>query len=80
MKHKIIEIVDKKNTAILNRVINGKVTYQIPVEDSIYELELDSTDEDWKTTYMLPEFKTIYLMRWINKGIKLNDGTFIQIK
>ena len=78
MKHTIKQIISNNNVAILDRICNGKVFYRISVEDTIYELELDSTDKDWINTYMYSEFKALNLMRWINLGIK--DGkTFIQL-
>jgi hypothetical protein len=48
------------------------------VEDSTYQLEINSMDEEWNVTYLWPKFKAITLMRWIRKGME--DGTFIQIK
>ena len=60
-------------------VCNGKAVYQIRTENHLYQLELDSTDSEWATTYMVPDFKTISLMRWIRKGIETGDGTFIQL-
>jgi len=78
MKHTILQIISNDNIATLDRVCNAKVYYRISVEDTVYELELDSTDDDWKNTFMYPEFKARNLMRWINLGIK--DGkTFIQL-
>ena len=76
MKHTLIDIV-KDTKAILTHVCEGKVYYQITVGDSIYQLELDSLSDDWKTTYFYPEFKSIYLMRWIRKGME--NGKFIQL-
>jgi hypothetical protein len=61
-------------------VCQGKVYYEIYVDDSVYQLEINSMDDEWKTTYLLPSFYAITLMRWIRKGIEKNDGTFIQIK
>jgi len=43
-------------------------------------LKIDSNSEDWKATYIVPEIKTIHLMRWIRKGIENNDETFMQLK
>ena len=83
--HTLKEII--KGTAKLSYVCAGKVYYLIIVsngmtadKDSVYQLEINSLDDDWKTTYIYPEFKSITLMRWIRKGIEKNDGTFIQLK
>lgn len=73
------EIV-KGTTAKLSYVCNGKVYYQIETLNYTYQLEINSKDDDWKATYLYPEFKAITLMRWIRKGIDKNDGTFIIIK
>ena len=48
--------------------------------DSVYQLEINSLNDDWKTTYLMVSFKAIALMRWIRKGVESNDGTFIQLK
>jgi hypothetical protein len=75
--HTLKEIVTG-TTAELSYVCVGKVYYNITVEDSIYQLELDSTEDEWKTTYMYPTFKGITLMRWIRKG--LENDKLIKIK
>jgi hypothetical protein len=36
--------------------------------------------QEWETTYLLPTFKSITLMRWIRMGMEREDGTFIQLK
>ncbi len=77
MKHTLKEIVTGTKAKI-QYVCDGKVYYNIEVEDSIYQLELDSKEDDWKTTYLYPEFKAITLMRWIRKGMK--NEKFIQLK
>ena len=77
MKHELKEIV-KGTEAVLTFVCAGKVYYNIAVEDSLYQLEINSNDEEWETTYMYPTFKAITLMRWIREGIK--NETFIQLK
>jgi methionine synthase II (cobalamin-independent) len=64
-------------TAIMTHVCYGKVCYSIKTEDHTYQLEIDSMDDEFKTTYLTPEFKAITLMRWIRKGIE--DGSFIQL-
>jgi hypothetical protein len=64
--------------ANLEYVCEGKAYYLICVEDSVYQLELDSNADEWKATFMYPAFKSITLMRWIRKGIE--NGKLIQIK
>jgi len=61
-------------------VCNGKVIYQIQNLNNLYQLEIDSTQKEWESTYLLPSFKSITLMRWIRKGLEANDGTFIKLK
>ena len=75
----ILSIV-KGTTAKLVHVCNGKVVYQIQTENHLYQLELNSNDKEWEYTYLLSEYKTITLMRWIRLGIEKNDGTFILLK
>ena len=75
----LINIV-KGTTAKLVHVCNGKVVYQIQTQNHLYQLELNSNDKEWEYTYLLPEYKTITLMRWIRLGIENNDGTFIILK
>lgn len=79
MKHSLKEIVSGTD-ALLTHICTGKVYYQIHVCESTYQLEINSMDDEWKTTYLLPRFKAINLMRWIRKGIEKEDGTFIQLK
>jgi len=66
-------------TASMVQVCAGKVVYQIKTENHLYQLEIDSTEQEWETTYLTPEFRAITLMRWIRLGIKNQDGTFIQL-
>jgi len=77
MKHTLKEIVTGTK-AEMQYVCNGIVYYNIKVENSIYQLEIDSNEDEWKATYIYPEFKAITLMRWIRKGMK--NEKFIQIK
>jgi hypothetical protein len=77
MKHTLKQIVTG-TTANLTHVCAGKVYYQIDVENSSYQLEIDSTEDEWKTTYLTPSFKAITLMRWIRKGIE--NETLIKVK
>ena len=76
---KLTSIV-KGTKAHMVHVCNGKVIYQIQTNAHLYQLELDSTQQEWETTYLLPSFKSISLMRWIRKGLESNDGTFIKLK
>jgi len=77
MKHNLKQIVTG-NIAVLSYVCAGVIYYNIDVEDVTYQLGIDSTDEEWKTTYLYPTFKAITLMRWIRKAIE--NGSLIQIK
>jgi hypothetical protein len=70
----------KGTMAYLVHVCNGKVIYRIQTENHLYQLEVDSTQKEWETTYLEPSFKSITLMRWIRKGMENNDGTFIKLK
>lgn len=76
---KLTSIV-KGTMANLVHVINGKVIYQIQTRNHLYQLEVDSTQQEWEYTYMAPSYKAITLMRWIRKGLESNDGTFIKLK
>jgi hypothetical protein len=75
MKHTLKEIV--KNDAFMTHVCEGKVYYQIHVDETTYQLEIDSNDDEWKSTYIYPRFKAITLMRWIRKG--MDTDKFIQL-
>jgi hypothetical protein len=75
----LTEIV-KGTTANLVHVCNGKVVYQIRTGKHLYQLEIDSTQPEWETTYLEPTFRTITLMRWIRIGMENNDGSFIQLR
>jgi len=80
VNHTITEIV-RGTTAKLHRIYNGKLYYRIEVKvgyyESLYELELDSQDREFKDIDLYPEYKAITLMRWIRRGME--DGTFIQL-
>ena len=71
------EIVED-NKAILSYICSGIAFYTIDVGDNTYQFEIDSTEDEWKTTYLYPEYKAITLMRWIRKCIK--EDKFIKIK
>jgi len=70
----------KGTMANMVHVCNGKVFYQIETGNHLYQLELDSTEQEWESTYLVPSFKSITLMRWIRRGIEAGDGTFIKLK
>jgi len=70
----------KGTMAHMVHVCNGKVIYQIRTGNHLYQLEIDSTQQEWETTYLAPSFKSITLMRWIRKGIENKDGTFIKLQ
>lgn len=76
---KLTSIV-KGTMANLVHVCNGKVIYQIQTRNHLYQLEVDSTQQEWEYTYLAPSYKAITLMRWIRKGLESNDGTFIKLK
>jgi hypothetical protein len=76
-KHTLTEIVNG-TTAKLSHICNGWVYYHIKVDDTYYELQIDTLDEkENKDIYFTPTFKSITLMRWIRKG--MITGKFIQI-
>jgi hypothetical protein len=77
MTHTLKQIV-KGNTARFSYACEGKLYYTIEVEESVYQVELDSTADEWRATYMTPTFPAITLMRWIRKGME--NEKFIQIK
>lgn len=73
---KLVTIV-MGTTAKLTHVCYGKVYYEIETKNHKYQLEINSMEDEWKTTYLEPEFKAITLMRWIRQGI--DNGTFIEL-
>jgi hypothetical protein len=77
LKHSLVEIV-KGTTAKLSYICAGIAYYEIDVDDSTYQFGINSLDDEWKTTYLYPTFKSVTLMRWIRKSIE-ND-TLIRIK
>jgi len=73
-----IKTIVKGTTAKLDYICNGKCYYNIQTEDHLYQLEIDTTADEWKTTYAYTEFKTINLMRWIRKGME--NGKFQMLR
>ena len=69
----------KGTMANMVHVCKGKVIYQINTSNHLYQLEIDSNEQEWASTYLLPSFKAISLMRWIRMGIESGDGTFIKL-
>lgn len=78
LKHSLKQIVSDGNMAKISHVCEGIAYYTIDVGDSSYQLMLDSMSDEWKATFMYPEFKAITLMRWIRKAI--DTETLIQLK
>jgi hypothetical protein len=69
-KHSLKEIVHG-TTAKMSHVCNGVVFYHIKVDDTTYQLELDTKDEsEFKDVDFTPSFKAITLMRWVRKAIE----------
>lgn len=66
--------------AKLMHMCNGKGYYRIDTIEHSYQLEIDFMTPEWKDVYILPEYKTITLMRWIRKGLHTNDGSLILLK
>ena len=75
---KNLKTIVKGTKAILSFVCDGKVYYHIEIENHLYQLEINSVDDELKTTYLEKEYKAITIMRWIRKGIENN--TLIQLK
>lgn len=70
----------KGTKATLSFVCAGKVYYHIETKDHLYQLEINTMDDELKTTYMEKEYKAITLMRWIRKGLENANNTLIQLK
>jgi len=66
---KITDLV-KNKTAKLSYICAGKAYYNI---DDEYQFPIDLSSEEWKTTYLYPEYKAITLMRWIRKALENNE-------
>jgi len=77
MKHTLKEIV-KGTEAVMTHICDNIVYYNIDVQGSIYQLGIDCTENEWKSTDLYPTFRAITLMRWIKRSIKNN--TLVQIK
>jgi len=77
MKHTLKEIVSNGNLAKIDYINQGKVYYRIDVNGTIYQLIIDSLDDEWKNEHIKTEYKAITLMRWIRSGIKGNN--FLQL-
>lgn len=68
----------KGTVAKMTHVCQGKVYYLIATQEHTYQLEINSFDKEWETTYLLPEFKAVTLMRWIREG--MDNGKFILLQ
>ncbi len=75
-----VKNIIKGSTARLTHICEGKVYYRIETGEHTYQLEIDSCTSEWKATYLMPEFKSIHLMRWIRMGIESGDGSFIKLR
>ena len=75
-----LKVIVKGTFANLTHVCNGKAVYQIETGSHLYQLEIDSTAQEWETTYLTPRFKSITLMRWIRKGMETGDGSFTLLR
>ena len=73
-----LKTIVKGTTAEISFVCFGKVYYRIQTANHLYQLEINSMDDELKTTYLEPSFKAITLMRWIRQG--LADGSFILLR
>lgn len=78
LRHSLKQIVAGDTVAKLMHVSKGVLYYRIDVEDSAYQLAVDSMNDEWGDTYILPEYRAITLMRWIRKAI--DTETLIQLK
>jgi hypothetical protein len=65
----IVEIV-KNKTAKLSYICACKAYYNI---DDEYLFPIDLTSDEWKTTYLYPEYKAITLMRWIRQALEKDE-------
>ena len=63
--------------AVLSHICEGNVFYIIYVDETKYQLEINTNEDEWKATYLYPQMKAITLMRWIRKGI--DNGKLIQL-
>ena len=73
-----LKTIVKGTKATLSFVCEGNIYYHIETENHLYQLEINSMDDELKTTYLKKEYKAITLMRWIRKGMENN--TLIQLK
>lgn len=73
-----IKDIVKDTEAKFSHCCNGICYYNIDVGNETYQLGIDSKTPEWQTTYLLPQFKAITLMRWIRKALDNNE--LIRIK
>lgn len=72
-----LKTIIKGTTANLSHVCYGKVYYQIDTQNHKYMVEINSMEDDFRLTYLKPQYKAITLMRWIRKAIE--DNTLTQL-
>lgn len=75
-----IKTIVNGTQANLVHICNGKACYVIITAEHSYQLEINLMADEWKGVYIYPAYKAITLMRWIRKGIDVNDGSFIMLK
>ena len=74
----ILEIV-KNTKSVFSHAIAGVLYYIVEVGEEKYQFPIDMNDRnDVGTTTFVAEYKSITLMRYINKAIKNEE--FIKIK
>ena len=67
---KLFDIVKDNTKALLTHVCNGKAYFTIETKEHAYQLEINTNDDEWKTTHLYPMYKAVTLMRWIREGIE----------
>ena len=72
-----IKSLIKDTEAVFSHCCKGICYYTIDSPEGKYQIGIDSTSGEWDTTYLLPKFKSINLMRWIRKSI--DDGSIVKL-
>lgn len=76
MKHSIVEIV-KGRVAKYTHFQNGKLYYEVQLEDGKYNFPVDVMDRDEVgSAVFLPEDKASLFIRYIRKAIKSEELRF----
>lgn len=60
----------KDNIAKLSYICDCKAYFII---NDKYQFPINLNTDEWKTTYLYPEYKAITLMRWIRKALENNE-------